>query len=73
MRFNPVLALDEDASLHYAKIRAHLELRGQIIGANDLWIAAQTVSRNLTLVTENLREFRRVPGLKIENWVQRKG
>jgi tRNA(fMet)-specific endonuclease VapC len=67
-----ILPVDDAAAQHYARLRAHLEIKGQIIGTHDLWIAAQAVSRNLTLVSENLREFRRVPGLKVENWVQRR-
>jgi tRNA(fMet)-specific endonuclease VapC len=49
-------------------VRAELEARGQSIGGNDLWIAAHALSTKLILVTNNVREFRRVPGLKIENW-----
>jgi tRNA(fMet)-specific endonuclease VapC len=67
-----ILPLDDSAARHYARIRAHLETRGQIIGTHDLWIAAHALSLDFTLVTENLREFRRVPGLKVENWVQRR-
>ena len=52
----------------YADIRATLERDGEIIGPNDLWIAAHARSMGLTLVTSNEREFRRVPGLKVENW-----
>ncbi len=55
----------------YGKIRAWLEARGKIIGPYDLQIAAQAMSRGLTLVTNNVREFSRIPGLLIENWVQR--
>lgn len=49
--------------------RAELERRGQPIGSYDLQIAAQALTRDLILVTNNLREFKRVPGLKLENWV----
>ena len=52
----------------YGMIRADLERRGGIIGGNDLWIAAQARAAGLTLVTGNEREFRRVTGLKVENW-----
>jgi tRNA(fMet)-specific endonuclease VapC len=52
----------------YAEIRAHLERQGKSIGANDFWIAAHARSEGLTLVTGNEREFRRVPGLAVENW-----
>jgi tRNA(fMet)-specific endonuclease VapC len=46
-----------------------LETKGEIIGNNDLWIAAHAKAAELTLVTNNEREFRRIPGLKIQNWL----
>jgi tRNA(fMet)-specific endonuclease VapC len=52
----------------YEIIRADLESRGKIIGANDLLISAHALSRNLVLVTNNTKEFERVGGLQIENW-----
>ncbi|WP_375458276.1 type II toxin-antitoxin system VapC family toxin [uncultured Enterovirga sp.] len=52
----------------YGSIRADLERRGTIIGENDLWIAAHARSVGLILVSANEREFRRVPGLSVENW-----
>jgi tRNA(fMet)-specific endonuclease VapC len=58
----------ESAAAHYAKIRADLKRRGQLIGANDLFIAAHAVSMGVTLVTNNTKEFRRVRGLSLENW-----
>ncbi|MDQ4135332.1 MAG: type II toxin-antitoxin system VapC family toxin [Pseudomonadota bacterium] len=64
----PVYTLPMDAGAAYGAIRAALERRGETIGSNDLWIAAHARAANLTLVTNNEREFRRVPGLKIENW-----
>ena len=65
-----VEALDfsDDAALHYAEIRADLKKRGALIGANDLFIAAHARALELTLVTNNTREFERVSGLAIENW-----
>ncbi|TDR85198.1 type II toxin-antitoxin system VapC family toxin [Enterovirga rhinocerotis] len=60
--------MSRGAGKHYAVIRADLERRGEVIGANDLWIAAHARSLGLTLVTNNEREFRRVPGLSVENW-----
>lgn len=57
-------------ALAYAKIRAALERKGHLIGALDMLIAAQAVARDLVLVTDNLREFKRVPGLKAENWLR---
>ena len=53
----------------YADIRFELESAGQPIGANDLWIAAHALATQTVLVTNNLAEFRRVPGLVLENWL----
>lgn len=64
-----VLPFDEPADEHYADIRATLERAGTPIGAHDLLIAAHARSRGLTLVTHNLREFARVPGLQVEDWL----
>ena len=66
----PTLPLTERALPHYITARAELARRGTPIGANDLWIAAHALGDALTLVTNNEREFRRVPGLKIENWLR---
>ncbi len=66
----PVLPLPPEAALIYGRIRAALETRGETIGANDYWIAAHAQALDMTLVTNNEREFRRVDGLKIENWVR---
>jgi tRNA(fMet)-specific endonuclease VapC len=63
-----VLALPETAAEAYGAIRAELEAAGKMIGSNDLWIAAHAVAAGLTLVTNNEKEFRRVRGLKIQNW-----
>lgn len=63
-----VASIDTDAALAYARVRADLERRGLVIGANDMWIAAQALAHDLTLVTANTREFSRVSGLKIVNW-----
>ncbi|MGH9563731.1 MAG: type II toxin-antitoxin system tRNA(fMet)-specific endonuclease VapC [Terracidiphilus sp.] len=63
-----VLDYPGDAALHYAEIRAALKARGALIGANDMLLAAHARHLSLTLVTNNTREFSRVPGLKIENW-----
>jgi len=63
-----VLDLPEDAAEHYATIHARLRKRGEMIGANDLFIAAHARSLGLTLVTNNTAEFGRVPGLSLENW-----
>jgi len=64
----PVLLLPEAAGRTYGTIRAELEVAGQIIGNNDLWIAAHALAAGLTLVTNNEKEFRRVRGLRIQNW-----
>lgn len=66
----PVLPLPADAAEAYGEIRADLERRGEVIGGNDLWIAAHARAAGLTLVTNNLREFVRVPGLDVQNWVE---
>ncbi len=60
--------LDENAADAYGRIRAGLERQGAQIGALDLLIAAQALSLGVTLVTNNVREFSRIDGLKIENW-----
>src|SRR5262245_20952892 len=64
-----VLPLDREADRHYAEIRTHLKRTGQPIGPNDLLIAAHTLALDLILVTDNVDEFARVPGLSIENWL----
>jgi tRNA(fMet)-specific endonuclease VapC len=65
----PVHPIPLDAAQTYGAIRRLLERRGEQIGGNDLWIAAHAKAAGLTLVTNNEREFRRVPGLKVENWI----
>jgi tRNA(fMet)-specific endonuclease VapC len=64
-----VLPLEGSVDEHYGSIRAHLERIGQPIGGNDLLIAAHARQLGLTLVTANTREFGRVPGLVLENWL----
>jgi tRNA(fMet)-specific endonuclease VapC len=64
-----VLPLDKEADRHYAEIRTHLSRKGRPIGSNDLLIAAHTLALDLILVTDNVDEFARVPGLSIENWL----
>lgn len=63
------LPLDEPVVEQYARLRAALEAKGRPIGPNGSWIAAHALAHGLTLVTGNEREFRRVPGLKVENWL----
>ncbi|MDX2495979.1 MAG: type II toxin-antitoxin system VapC family toxin [Desulfuromusa sp.] len=65
-----LLSFDEGASLAYGEIRATLERLGTPIGSMDLLIAAHAVSLGVTLVTNNIREFIHVPGLKVIDWVK---
>ncbi len=69
-RLLPALPLPESAAETYGVIRAELESKGQMIGNNDLWIAAHALASGLTLVTNNEKEFRRVRGLKVQNWAE---
>jgi tRNA(fMet)-specific endonuclease VapC len=64
-----VIGVDPTIAQAYGAIRAELEAIGQPIGQNDLWIAAQARTLGMALVTDNEREFRRVPGLAVENWL----
>ena len=64
-----VVDLDAEAARQYGRLRAHLRSIGQPIGPNDLWIAAHALARDVPLVTHNLAEFRRVPGLSAETWM----
>ena len=65
-----ILYFDFTAAKFYGLIRADLEAKGLIIGSNDILIAAHALSLGLTLVTNNTKEFARVNGLKLENWVE---
>jgi tRNA(fMet)-specific endonuclease VapC len=68
-----IVAVNElpvDAAVHYGDIRAELERAETPIGNNDLWIGAHARASGLTLVTNNVREFSRIPGLRLANWVQ---
>lgn len=66
-----ILPLDAPADAEYGGFRAELEAVGLIVGQNDLLIAAHAYSLGLTLVTDNTREFGRIRGLKVENWLER--
>jgi tRNA(fMet)-specific endonuclease VapC len=66
----PLLGTERETCRCYAQVRAHLETQGTPIGANDTWIAAQALAADAVLVTDNEREFARVPGLVIENWLR---
>ena len=63
-----VLPLEDSAGPFYGRIRAQLRRDGATIGANDLLIAAHAMATDCTLVSNNLREFRRIDGLVVENW-----
>jgi tRNA(fMet)-specific endonuclease VapC len=65
-----VLPLAESAVHHYGLLRDALRRKGTPIGPNDCWIAAHALAQGLTLVTGNAREFSRVPGLRVENWMR---
>jgi tRNA(fMet)-specific endonuclease VapC len=68
-----LIPLDADVSRYYASIRADLEQRGTSIGANDYWIAAQALAIGAAVVTDNEAEFRRVPELRVDNWLDDAG
>jgi tRNA(fMet)-specific endonuclease VapC len=65
-----IVNIDDDALDQYAKIRLNLENDGIIIGSNDLFIASIVLAHNGILITHNTKEFERVPGLRIEDWVK---
>ncbi|HXE06340.1 MAG TPA: type II toxin-antitoxin system VapC family toxin [Acidobacteriaceae bacterium] len=65
-----VVPLDVGVDSHYAHLRTDLELRGQPIGPNDMLIAAHALALDAILVTDNTSEFRRVKGLRVENWLR---
>jgi tRNA(fMet)-specific endonuclease VapC len=68
--FIPVWPLPIQVAEHYGLLRADLELRGLPIGANDMWLAAHALAEDAVLVSNNIREFSRINGLKVENWMQ---
>jgi tRNA(fMet)-specific endonuclease VapC len=65
-----ILPLETPADHQYASLRHHLTLEGTPIGPNDLLIAAHALANDLTVITADVGEFSRVPGLKVENWLQ---
>ena len=65
-----VLPLEEPADQRYGELRANLEKRGATIGPNDMLIAAHALMQDCVVVTANIREFSRVHGLRVENWLQ---
>lgn len=64
-----VLPVDQEADRHHAEIRLHLERAGKPIGPNDLLIAAHALALDLTLVSDNVEEFARIPRLALDNWL----
>ena len=64
-----IVAFDDSSIWHYAKLRQQLQSSGQVIGSLDMLIAAHALALNATLVTNNIKEFARIPNLKIENWI----
>ena len=73
LRYVQTLEYPDAAAQEYASVRARLKESGQMIGSNDLWIAAHARTLGLTLVTNNVSEFSRVPGLNVENWAKLNG
>ena len=69
VRHLDIITWDMEAAEHYGKIRAFLRAKGSIIGSMDMMIAAHARSQNMTLITNNDKHFKRVPKLRIENWV----
>jgi tRNA(fMet)-specific endonuclease VapC len=66
----PALPIATEAGKHYGEIRQYLSKHGKMIGNNDLWIAAHALALNVTVVTNNTKEFKRIPHLKLENWLE---
>jgi tRNA(fMet)-specific endonuclease VapC len=64
-----ILPFDQKAAIFYGDVRSTLEKKGKIIGSNDLLIAAHALSLDYILVSNNEKEFKRVDGLRIENWI----
>jgi tRNA(fMet)-specific endonuclease VapC len=64
-----VLDYNSQAAIHYGDIRATLEKKGNVIGVNDMHIAGHARSLGLVIVTNNEKEFNRIPGLRVENWI----
>jgi tRNA(fMet)-specific endonuclease VapC len=64
-----IVDFTEADAFTYGRIRSYLQKRGRIIGNMDLLIAAMAVSRDIVLVSNNMKEFERIDGLRIENWI----
>jgi len=65
-----IISFDGKAGVIFGKVKADLKKKGEIVSDSDLFIASTAISQNLTLVTNNERHFRRIDGLKIENWTK---
>ena len=70
IEYLPVEGLTSSVAQAYGEIRAALETQGRVIGNNDIWIAAHAMALDVTLATNNEREFLRVTGLSVENWTK---
>ena len=66
----PILPVDQKVASIFGTVRLHLETQGKMIGLHDLWIAAHALSLGAIVITNNEREFSRVPKLKIDNWLR---
>ncbi|TXJ39275.1 type II toxin-antitoxin system tRNA(fMet)-specific endonuclease VapC [Brachyspira aalborgi] len=64
-----IIEFDIECTLAYGKIRAELENKGQIIGYMDMLIASCSLAKDFTLITNNIKEFKRIKGLRVENWI----
>ncbi len=69
----PLLSVDLQTARTHSQLWAELASAGKMIGPHDLWLAAACVAHGLTLVTANVREFQRVPGLSMEEWREQRG
>lgn len=65
-----ILPYDDEAAQHYGELRVHLEKQGTLIGSLDMLIAAHALSLSCMLITNNEKEFKRIPKLKIDNWAK---
>jgi tRNA(fMet)-specific endonuclease VapC len=63
-----IVPIDLEVALEHSRVWAHLSIKGQMIGMNDLWIAATCLAFGMSIVTANVRDFERVPDLQIEVW-----
>ena len=69
-RIDGILYITDEAIEEHARLRALLEIQGRAISPNDTWIAAQALAEDAVLVSANIREFARVPNLRLENWLE---